>query len=96
MDVSVFDKGAKLWRQHRVNLEDETETVRYYSVWGEHGEYKVRLASDRTFNCTCPFGTLKGGARGAVCSHVVAALLHAAVGDAELPPEPPRLVREEE
>ena len=88
MDVSLFDKGAQLWKQRRVVLEDETENVRYYAVWGASGEYKVRLSSDRTMNCTCPFGSLKGATRGAVCSHLIAAILHTAIGEAALPPPP--------
>lgn len=88
VDVGIFDKGAKLWRQRRITLEDETESVRYYAVWGSSGEYKVRLSSDRTTNCTCPFGTMKGSTRGAICSHVIATILHASIGEAPLPPGP--------
>lgn len=75
MDKGVYRKARELVDQGRVSLEDETDKRLYLLVRGASDTHKVRLEADHTFACTCPYATMRGIARGAVCSHVVAALL---------------------
>jgi hypothetical protein len=43
------------------------------------------MESDHTFSCTCPYATLKGLPRGALCSHALAAMVYLVEHD----PDPP-------
>lgn len=76
MRSDVYAKAARLLRERRVALEDETENAGWYRVRGDSGDHVVRLASDNHFSCTCAYASLKGPR--ALCSHVVAAILHRA------------------
>jgi uncharacterized Zn finger protein len=76
MKSTIYRKGKELFRKGKVRLDVETDKALYLKVEGEHEEYSVRLMNDDTFNCTCRLGTLKAG-KGALCSHVVAAILFA-------------------
>lgn len=73
----VYAKAARLVREGRVVLEDETELALWYRIRGDTGDHVVRLASDNHFSCTCAYASLKGPR--ALCSHVVAAILHRAL-----------------
>lgn len=78
INTKIFSKGLWLFEQGRVFPEGETENSAYFAVQGEHENYKVRISSNGTFNCTCMRGTLHGSTKGAICSHIVATILYLA------------------
>ncbi|MGH2670285.1 MAG: hypothetical protein ACRDH5_14410 [bacterium] len=63
-----------------MSVEEETEKAIYLLVRGDHDAYKVRIARDHTFSCTCPYATMHGIPKGALCSHAVAAIVHLSTG----------------
>lgn len=75
LNTKIFKKGLDLYEKGKVAPEGETEKTAYFTVQGEHELYKIRVASDGTFNCTCMRGTLHGSTKGSICSHVIAAIL---------------------
>lgn len=79
LKTRIFMKGLSLYESDRVTSNGESEKAAYFIVSGEHEDYKVRIASDGTFGCTCMRGTLHGAKKGSICSHVVAAILHLAL-----------------
>ncbi|MGQ0536243.1 MAG: SWIM zinc finger family protein [Methanobacteriota archaeon] len=78
MDRSPYKKGLSIAASGLVSVVSETENALYLSVTGEDGVYDVRLDKGRTFNCTCPWGSLKTAKSGGFCSHVIAAVIFAA------------------
>lgn len=83
MDRAIYRKGHKIVGEDRVRLVDETDKALYLEVEGTHDTYGVRLERDHTFSCTCPFATMRGLPKGALCSHVVACLLYVSQLDDE-------------
>lgn len=83
VDHSMYEKARQLVSDGRVTVQEETKKRIYLEVEGSHDTYGVRLESDHTFACTCPYATMRGLPKGALCSHVLAAILHLA--DAEGP-----------
>lgn len=79
MNESIYAKGRRLAIAGGVEVTDDTSRALYFRVRGDHEVHYVRLMRDNTFNCTCPWGSLKGAASGAMCSHVVAAVIRASV-----------------
>lgn len=75
MDRGIYAKAADLVAHERVREAGESPRAAYFEVAGESGTHHVRLMSDHSFNCTCTWGSLKGATNGALCSHVVAAIL---------------------
>lgn len=75
LNTRIFVKGRSIYEAGKVSPDGETERSAYFTVSGEHQEYKVRISSDGTFNCTCMRGTLHGSTKGSICSHVVAVIL---------------------
>lgn len=78
MERALYEKAALLVRDGRVSVREETDKAVYLVVRGEHDEYQVRLERDHTFSCTCPYATMKGIAKGALCSHAAAAIVFVA------------------
>jgi len=76
LNTRIFAKGLAIFESGNVVHDGETEGAIYFLVEGEHEKYKVRIASDGTFGCTCMRGTLHGSSKGAICSHVIAAMLY--------------------
>lgn len=75
VDRALYLKARDLADGGRVSIDEDTDRSIYLTVQGEHDVYKVRLNRDHTFACTCPYATLRGLPKGALCSHVVAAIL---------------------
>jgi len=75
LKTRIFAKGRSIYDAGKVVPDGETERAAYFIVEGEHEKYKVRIASDGTFGCTCMRGTLHGSSKGAVCSHVISAII---------------------
>lgn len=82
VERSVYEKAREIVDDGRVTLTDETKKAIYLEVKGTSDTYGVRLQRDHTFACTCPFATLKGLPKGALCSHAVAAILFVAEQEA--------------
>lgn len=78
LKTRIFSKGLAIFESGKVVTDGETERAAYFIVEGEHEKYKVRMASDGTFGCTCMRGTLHGSSKGAICSHVIAAIIYLA------------------
>ena len=78
LNTRIFAKGLAIFESGKVQPDGETERTAYFIVEGEHEKYKVRIASDGTLGCTCMRGTLHGSSKGAICSHVIAAILYLA------------------
>ncbi|MDX1611740.1 MAG: SWIM zinc finger family protein [Candidatus Thermoplasmatota archaeon] len=76
LDRAIYDKAKRLVDAGEVTIEDETAKAIYLAVAGTKEAHKVRIMRDHTIACTCPFATLKGLKKGALCSHAVAAILH--------------------
>lgn len=76
MDTSIYQKAREIVDEGRVTIQDETTKAIYLEVEGTTDTYGVRLHRDHTFSCTCPFATLQGLPKGALCSHAVACLIH--------------------
>jgi hypothetical protein len=74
----MYEKARRLVDENRVQVTEETDKRVYLEVEGSHDTYGVRLESNHTFSCTCPFATMRGIPQGALCSHVLAALVHLA------------------
>lgn len=72
----MYEKARGLVEEGRVELVDETPKRAYLEVEGSQDSYGVRLESDHTFSCTCPYATMRGIPQGALCSHALAAMLH--------------------
>lgn len=77
----MYEKARSLVDEGRVHLQEETKKRVYLEVEGSHDTYGVRLESDHTFACTCPYATMRGLPKGALCSHVLAALAYLAGKD---------------
>ncbi len=71
----MYEKARGLVDEDRVRLADETDKRAYLEVQGTQDTYGVRLESDHTFSCTCPYATMRGIPQGALCSHALAAML---------------------
>ena len=78
LNTRIFAKGLAIFKSGKVVHDGETERVIYFIVEGEHEKHKVRVVSDGTFGCTCMRGTLHGSSKGAICSHVIAAIIYLA------------------
>jgi len=78
LNTRIFSKAMAMFQSGKVQPDGETERTAYFLVEGEHEKYKVRIASDGTFGCTCMRGTLHGSSKGAMCSHVIAAVIYLA------------------
>jgi len=78
LNTRIFAKGLAIFESGKVVHDGETERTAYFIVEGEHEKYKVRVASDGTFGCTCMRGTLQGSSKGAICSHVIAVIMYLA------------------
>ncbi len=76
MDTAIYRKAREIVDDDRVAIQDETAKAIYLEVEGSTDTYGIRLQRDHTFSCTCPFATLKGLPKGALCSHVLAALIY--------------------
>jgi uncharacterized Zn finger protein len=76
MDRSMYEKAREIVDEGRVEVTDETDKRLYLEVEGSTDTYGVRMESDHTFACTCPYATLKGLPRGALCSHALAAFVY--------------------
>lgn len=72
----MYEKARTLVDEGRVTLQEETDKRVYLEIEGSHDTYGVRLESDHSFSCTCPYATLRGLPKGALCSHVLAALAY--------------------
>lgn len=77
----MYEKARSLVEEGRVTLQEETDKRVYLEVEGTHDTYGVRVASDHTFSCTCPYATMRGIPKGALCSHVLAGMLLLADAD---------------
>jgi len=86
LNTRIFAKGLAIFESGKVQHDGETERTAYFIVEGEHEKYKLRIASDGTFSCTCMRGTLHGSSKGAVCSHVIAVVLYLADRSRNKPP----------
>lgn len=75
MDHAMYRKARRLVDEDRVTLVEEADKRVYLEVEGSHDTYGVRLESDHTFSCTCPFATMRGIPQGALCSHALAAMV---------------------
>lgn len=78
LNTRIFAKGLAIYESGKVVHDGETDRTAYFIVEGEHERYKTRIASDGTFGCTCMRGTLHGSSKGAICSHVIAAIIYLA------------------
>jgi uncharacterized Zn finger protein len=76
LETAVYEKAREIVDEGRVELLEETQQRIYLKVEGSTDTYSIRLESDHTFSCTCPYATLKGLPKGAVCSHSLAALVY--------------------
>lgn len=74
MEHGMYEKARRLVDEDRVRLVDETDKRAYLEVEGSQDTYGIRVESDHTFSCTCPYATMRGIPQGALCSHVLAAL----------------------
>lgn len=72
----MYEKARRIVDEGRVELKEETGKRVYLEIQGTTDTYGVRLESDHTYACTCPFATLQGLPKGALCSHALAALLY--------------------
>lgn len=86
LNTRIFAKGRAIYAAGKVVPDGETERTAYFVVEGEHEKYKVRIASDGTFGCTCMRGSLQGPSKGAVCSHIIAAIIFLAERSREKEP----------
>lgn len=81
LNTRIFNKGKSIYESEKVVSNGESERAAYFIVTGDTEKYNVRIASNGTFSCTCMRGTLHGSTKGAICSHVVAAILYLANRD---------------
>lgn len=72
----MYAKAREIVDEGRVEVTDESDKRLYLEVEGSTDTYGVRVESDHTFACTCPYATLKGLPRGALCSHALAAIVY--------------------
>lgn len=79
MAEDIYRKGFRLALQGRVELDVAEARAWYYRVRGDNETHDVRLETSNAFNCTCTWGSLHGARDGALCSHVVAAVVHRAM-----------------
>lgn len=87
MPEDIYRKGFRLALQGRVELDVAEEKASYYRVRGDSETHDVRLEASNSFSCTCMWGSLHAAKDGALCSHVVAAIVHRALqAETELPP----------
>lgn len=93
MPEDIYRKGLRLALQGRVELDVAEAKAWYYRVRGDNETHDVRLEASNTFNCTCTWGSLHGAKDGALCSHVVAAVVHRGLQGEELPPEEERVLK---
>jgi hypothetical protein len=87
MPEDIYRKGFRLALQGKVELDVAEAKASYYRVRGDHESHDVRLEASNAFSCTCMWGSLHAARDGALCSHVVAAVVHRAMQGEELPPE---------
>ena len=92
MPEDIYRKGLRLALLGHVELDVAEERASYYRVRGDTETHDVRLEASNSFNCTCTWGSLHAARDGALCSHVVAAIVFRALrDDAEPLTEPERL-----
>lgn len=72
----MYEKAREIVDQGLVEVVDESDKRVFLEVEGSSDTYGVRVESDHTFACTCPYATLKGLPKGALCSHALAALVY--------------------
>jgi hypothetical protein len=75
----IYRKGLRLALDGRVELDVAEPRASYYRVRGDSETHDVRLEASNAFNCTCTWGSLHAAKDGALCSHVVAAIVHRAM-----------------
>jgi hypothetical protein len=75
MPEDIYRKGLRLALQGQVELDASGERASYYRVRGDTETHDVRLEASNSFSCTCMWGTLHAAKDGALCSHVVAAIV---------------------
>lgn len=85
MAEDIYRKGLRLALEGRVELDVAEERAWYYRVRGDSETHDVRLEASNAFNCTCMWGSLHAARDGALCSHVVAAVVHRAMHSKEEP-----------
>lgn len=72
----MYEKAREIVDNGRVTKLEETGRRTYLEVEGTNDTYSIRVESDHTYACTCPYATLKGLPKGALCSHALAALVY--------------------
>jgi hypothetical protein len=85
MADDIYRKGLRLALEGRVELDAAEARANYYRVRGDSETHDVRLEASNAFNCTCTWGSLHAARDGALCSHVVAAIVHRAIHEGEQP-----------
>ena len=75
----IYRKGLRLALDGRVELDVQAERASYYRVRGDNETHDVRIEASNAFNCTCMWGSLHAQRDGALCSHVVAVVVHRAM-----------------
>ncbi|MHB8586783.1 MAG: hypothetical protein ACYDDF_13230 [Thermoplasmatota archaeon] len=97
MRTDIYAKGARLLREGRIRLEDESDNAVYFRVHGDTGDHLIRIGSDNRFSCTCTAASIREPRL--LCSHVVGCLLalgekvaheHADLAEVHGAPETPR------
>ncbi|MCA1812560.1 MAG: hypothetical protein LC624_01255 [Halobacteriales archaeon] len=76
MPEDIYRKGLRLALDGRVELDAQAERASYYRVRGDSETHDVRIEASNAFNCTCTWGSLHAQRDGALCSHVVAVVVH--------------------
>jgi hypothetical protein len=79
MPEDIYRKGLRLALDGRVEVDAQAERASYYRVRGDSETHDVRLEASNAFNCTCTWGSLHAQRDGALCSHVVAVVVHRAM-----------------
>lgn len=87
MPEDIYRKGLRLALDGRVELDAQAERASYYRVRGDSETHDVRLEASNAFNCTCTWGSLHAQRDGALCSHVVAVVVHRGMRGEEPLPE---------
>lgn len=82
MPEDIYRKGLRLALDGKVELDTAEPRASYYRVKGDTETHDVRLEASNAFNCTCMWGSLHAAKDGALCSHVVAAVVWRAMHQA--------------
>ncbi|HEV8360378.1 MAG TPA: hypothetical protein VGR28_08000 [Candidatus Thermoplasmatota archaeon] len=87
MSEDIYRKGLRLALQGHVELDVAEAKAAYYRVRGDTETHDVRLEASNAFSCTCMWGALHAAKDGALCSHVVAAVVFRGLQGEPLPSE---------